>query len=389
MDFQNTTNEKSVILVVDDQPTNLKVMAGVLSEEYTLSIANNGINALKMLEKRIPDLILLDIMMPEMDGYEVCRRLKENEKTKDIPVIFLTAKTEIEDVVKGFEYGAVDYIFKPFHTTEMKVRVRNHLNLFHSKNEIKQMNQKLLEAQEDLKKVNSLLEISNQEKDKFFSIIAHDLKSPFNSILGFSEILKEEINNLDQNAIVEYAGIINYSTRQTLQLLENLLHWARMKQGRMEYLPKNLALSEITEEVLGLVKENARQKNIFLINNVPLETQVFADENMLKTILRNLIVNSIKFTNSGGVVEITSMINNNQIQISVSDTGVGISKQNLEKLFLIGTSFTTRGTDHEKGTGLGLLLCKELVEKHSGRIWAESEINSGTIFHFTVPCLAD
>ena len=135
---------KDVILVVDDQPMNLKVIASVLGIDYSLSIANNGTNALKMLENGLPDLILLDIMMPDMDGYEVCRRIKANEKTKDIPIIFLTAKTDIDDIIKGFDLGAVDYITKPFNPTEMRVRVVNHLNLYHARNEIKQMYHELL-----------------------------------------------------------------------------------------------------------------------------------------------------------------------------------------------------------------------------------------------------
>ena len=170
MSNPENTNLKDVILVVDDQPINLKVIASVLSQDYSLSIANNGVNALKMLEKGLPSLILLDIMMPEMDGFEVCQKIKENEKTKDIPVIFLTAKTDIKDIIKGFDYGAADYITKPFNTTEMKVRVINHLNLYHAKNELKEMNQKLLLSQEAVKSANQQLEQSNKEKDKFFSI---------------------------------------------------------------------------------------------------------------------------------------------------------------------------------------------------------------------------
>ena len=220
---------KDVILVVDDQPINLKVIASVLSADYSLSIANNGINALKMLEKGLPDLILLDIMMPEMDGYEVCKRVKENEKTKDIPIIFLTAKTDINDIIKGFDVGAVDYITKPFNPTEMKVRVVNHLNLYHAKKEIERMYQKLLMSQEALENANKQLEQTNKEKDKFFSIIAHDLKSPFNGIIGLSEMLRDDARILDTDSIIKYAGLIHSSTQQTFDLLKNLLEWARMQ----------------------------------------------------------------------------------------------------------------------------------------------------------------
>ena len=143
----NNKKAKDLILVVDDQPNNLKLIANVLGQEYSLSIANSGINALKMLENGVPDLILLDVMMPEMDGFEVCKKIKENENTKNIPIIFLTAKSDIDDIVKGFDYGAVDYITKPFNLIEMKVRIKNHLSLYHAKQEIEQI---------------------NMEKDKFF-----------------------------------------------------------------------------------------------------------------------------------------------------------------------------------------------------------------------------
>jgi len=376
---------KDVILVVDDQPINLKVIASVLSADYSLSIANNGINALKMLEKGLPDLILLDIMMPEMDGYEVCRRIKANEKTKDIPIIFLTAKTDINDIIRGFDVGAVDYITKPFNPTEMKVRVVNHLNLYHAKKEIERMYQKLLMSQEALENANKQLEQTNKEKDKFFSIIAHDLKSPFNGIIGLSEMLRDDARILDTDSIIKYAGLIHSSTQQTFDLLKNLLEWARMQQGRIPFNPKTFSLSSfINHEFKGL--ENvAGQKSIELINGLRENIMLTADENMIRTVLRNLISNAIKFTPKNGKIKIDAKSDNDFIEIAVSDTGVGLTKETIGKLFKIETSFSKKGTENETGTGLGLLLCKEFVEKHGGKIWAESEEGKGSSFYFTVP----
>jgi signal transduction histidine kinase len=383
---------KDVILVVDDQPINLKVIASVLSADYSLSIANNGINALKMLEKGLPDLILLDIMMPEMDGYEVCRRIKANEKTKDIPIIFLTAKTDINDIIRGFDVGAVDYITKPFNPTEMKVRVVNHLNLYHAKKEIELMYQKLLMSQEALENANKQLEQTNKEKDKFFSIIAHDLKSPFNGIIGLSEMLRDDARILDTDSIIKYAGLIHSSTKQTFDLLKNLLEWARMQQGRIPFNPKTFSLSSfINHEIKGL--ENvAGQKNIELINGLRENIRLTADENMVRTVLRNLISNAIKFTPKNGKIKIDAKSDNDFIEIAVSDTGVGMTKETIGKLFKIETSFSKKGTENETGTGLGLLLCKEFVEKHGGNIWAESDHDSnlegkGSTFYFTLPVM--
>lgn len=385
MDNPENTKMKDVILVVDDQPINLKVIASVLSQEYSLSIANNGVNALKMLEKGLPSLILLDIMMPEMDGFEVCRQIKANEKTKDIPVIFLTAKTDIKDIIKGFDYGAVDYITKPFNTTEMKVRVINHLNLYHARNELKEMNQKLLLSQDAVKKANHQLEQSNKEKDKFFSIIAHDLKSPFNGILGLSEMLLEEARDIGNESLVKYANLIHSSTQHTFELLKNLLEWARMQQGRIPFSPKSFLLNDlVNHEIKGLANV-ANQKNIELINGLREHVMLMADENMIRTVMRNLVANAIKFTPKNGKIKIDTQIVDNAMEVSVSDTGMGMSKETMNKLFKIETSFTKKGTENETGTGLGLILCKEFIEKHGGQIWVESKEGQGSIFTFSIP----
>jgi len=368
MDNPENTKIKDVILVVDDQPINLKVIASVLNQEYSLSIANNGVNALKMLEKGLPSLILLDIMMPEMDGFEVCQKIKENEKTKDIPVIFLTAKTDIKDIIKGFDYGAADYITKPFNTTEMK-----------------EMNQKLLLSQEAVKSANQQLEQSNKEKDKFFSIIAHDLKSPFNGILGLSEMLRDEAKDLDTDSIVKYANLIHSSTQHTFELLKNLLEWARMQQGRIPFTPKPFLLNNlVNHEIKGLLNV-ANQKNIELINGLRENVTLTADENMIRTVLRNLVANAIKFTPKNGKIKIDAQPGSSAVEVSVSDTGLGMSQETIAKLFKIETSFTKKGTENETGTGLGLILCKEFIEKHSGRIWVESKEGQGSIFSFSIP----
>jgi len=376
--------EKDVILVVDDQPANLKIIATVLGGEYTLSIANNGINALKMLEKGKPDLILLDIMMPEMDGYDVILKIKQTESLKDIPVIFLTAKTDIDDIIKGFNYGAVDYITKPFNPTEMKVRVKNHLSLYHAKNEITRMYQELKQSQDSLKTANEKLEQSNREKDKFFSIIAHDLRSPFTSILGLTDILLAELKNFDPEIIEEYIHDIQNSTSQTLRLLENLLEWARMQQGRMEFNPTELKLGQLTAEIMDLYQDNAIQKNISLINHIKDENAT-GDKNMIRTLLRNLVSNAIKFTPNGGRIELMAETGNSETIIAVKDNGTGIRKSDMEKLFSITSNYSTTGTNNEEGTGLGLILCREFVEKHQGRIWVESEFGKGSVFKFSLP----
>lgn len=240
-------------------------------------------------------------------------------------------------------------------------------------------------AEEALRESEARLQDLNATKDKFFSIIAHDLISPFNSIIGFSELLSSETKNLDMGTIAQYAGIIHHSGNQALLLLQNLLDWARIQQGRFAFCPRNILLKEISAEAVSVVSAAAAQKKILVINNVSPKLIVIADENMLRTLIRNLVSNAVKFTGQGGHIEITAKTDGNMVKISVSDTGVGIPDQELKKLFNIGSSFTTRGTNNEKGTGLGLILCREFAEKHGGTIRAESKEGAGSIFHFTIP----
>ena len=251
--------------------------------------------------------------------------------------------------------------------------------------QIEEQSEELLSQQESLLEMNALLNEMNVSKDKFFSIIAHDLKNPFNTIIGFSELLKEEIKLGDTSIISDYAGMINASAVQTLMLLENLLEWANSQRGKIMFTPVTINLSELLNDELGMLSEMALKKNILLKCRIPEYLTLAADKNMLKTILRNLISNAIKFTQKNGSVEVQAKVDNNQVEISVADNGIGMSKETLTKLFKIENNVSTRGTENEKGTGLGLLLCKEFVEKHGGVLLTESEQGEGSTFTFTVP----
>jgi PAS domain S-box-containing protein len=246
--------------------------------------------------------------------------------------------------------------------------------------EIRQMNKKLAEL--------------IATKDKFFSIIAHDLKSPLSGIIGFSCILQEDAGDLDVSTVKEYAGMINSAADEVLDLLENLLSWARVQQGQMPFNPGAIALYELTAGVFNFLNDNAGLKGISLINRIPDSLLVWGDENMIKTVIRNLVSNAIKFTSEGGKVELSAVAAPagfpGQILISVADNGVGIKQEYIEKLFDIGTNYVARGTKNEKGSGLGLILCKEFVEKHGGKLWVESNADPqsperGSTFKFTLP----
>jgi two-component system, sensor histidine kinase and response regulator len=238
-----------------------------------------------------------------------------------------------------------------------------------------------------LQESEARLEALNAAKDKFFSIIAHDLKSPFTSILGFSELLVEQLQEKDYEDIGHYATGIQLSAQRTLDLLTNLLEWSRSQTGRMEFSPKQTDMVRLVKEVARLAENSAKQKGIVLYWELPPVLPVYADKAMVSTILRNLITNGIKFTRPGGGVKISACYDEENVVVSVSDTGTGIKQENLEKLFKMGENTSTPGTYKEQGTGLGLLLCKEFVEKHGGNIWAESEAGNGSTFYFYIPAV--
>ena len=236
-----------------------------------------------------------------------------------------------------------------------------------------------------LNETNAALQQVNATKDKFFSIIAHDLRSPFNSIIGFSDLLVEQIKMKDVEGIDMYAQIIIESSNKAMDLLMNLMEWSRSQTGRMDFKPQYLNLEDFIHETVLLYDNIAGQKSITIKHILPHDVSIFADKAMINTVFRNLIANAIKFTRPGGEINISAVKQHHEIIFSVSDTGVGISHDKLEKIFQLDQSCSTLGTSQEKGTGLGLILCKEFVEKHGGKIWVESKEDIGSTFYFTLP----
>ena len=236
-----------------------------------------------------------------------------------------------------------------------------------------------------MKKSEAELRELNATKDKFFSIIAHDLKSPFQAIMAFSDILVEQVREKDYEGIDEYAGYILQSSKRAMDLLTNLMEWSRSKTGRMDYNPENFELVEFLGDIVPLYDDIAGQKSITLHRNLPTNTLVFADKDMISTVFRNLISNAIKYTKPGGKITLTIKAEMEGTVVSVQDTGIGIPDRMIGRLFCIDQSYSTAGTNNEQGTGLGLILCKEFVEKHGGTIWVDSEVDKGSTFSFTLP----
>jgi signal transduction histidine kinase len=363
------TIKKPLILIVDDTPKNLQLLSNILHDKgYNICISTSGSQALESVNTEAPDLILLDIQMPVMDGFETFKALKLNSNSKDIPVIFLTAVVEPEKILQGFELGAVDYITKPFNIPELTARVATHL-------EIKRSREKLLEL--------------NATKEKLFSIISHDLKSSLGSVLGISDLLLENFDDYKLDEIRQFVSNIYQSSKNTFELLENLLDWSRLQTEKLTQRMEKHNLKTNTDNICLLYSEIAKNKNITLQNNIHSDVFIYCDIDMTKTVLRNLISNAIKFTNIKGLVSLNSIESDSHVEIQVSDSGVGIMAENIPYLFSIEKNISTPGTNNEKGTGLGLMLCKELIEKQGGKIWVESELGKGSTFKFTLPLCND
>jgi PAS domain S-box-containing protein len=239
--------------------------------------------------------------------------------------------------------------------------------------------------EDSLKEATEKLKVLNVTKDKIFSIISHDLRSPFQSLLGSSELLATEIENLSHDEIILFSKTLNNNLVNIYGLLDNLLHWSLMQRNLLEYEPVNLNLNDLVSKIIAISNQNALKKNISISNNIDNETVVYADADMLRTVVQNLITNALKFTRPEGRIIISSVEKNDFVEIDVQDTGIGLEPEKASKLFNFDTLFTTNGTDGEKGTGLGLSLCKEFIERNGGRIWVESELGKGSKFTITLP----
>ena len=236
-----------------------------------------------------------------------------------------------------------------------------------------------------LNQTNAALKELNISKDRFISILAHDLKSPFNGILGFLSLLTEDIHKYSIDEVEKIIHLINTSANNTYNLLEEILTWARAQSGKIPFDPKKQSLSDICSTIFENLNLTASTKNITIDYSTLNGTHIYADKDMIHAVLRNLVSNAIKFTNYGGAINIYAKQNNLNIEITISDNGIGISRNVVSKLFDISHKISTKGTANEKGTGLGLLLCKEFIEKHNGKIWVESKLGKGSDFKFTIP----
>ena len=374
------------ILVVDDVQSNVLLLKALLGREgFGIVYAMNGTEALEKVESEHPDLILLDVMMPDMDGFEVAGRLKVEPEQAEIPIIFLTALNDPASVVKGFQLGANDFISKPFRREELLIRVEHQLSLVDARRII-------LRQTEELRKTIA-------GRDKLYSVIAHDLRSPMASIKMLCNTI---MMSIDQQTVpgdvFEMLEMTNKTAEEVFSLLDNLLKWTKSQLGKLSNVPQPIDMVGLVDGVIEVFKPIAQSKSISLELNSEIEfVNVIIDIEMIKSVVRNLISNAIKFSHKDTVVMVhvkvqditnenaTGEGNGKEVLVTVSDKGCGIKKEDQGKLLNEATHFTTFGTNSEEGSGLGLLLCKDFVSKNHGRLWFTSEEGVGSNFNFTIP----
>ena len=375
--FESSINRSDYrILVVDDVMSNVLLLKLLLTnEKFQVLTANNGTTCLKICKEQHPDLVLLDVMMPDISGFDTAVELKKDPETADIPIIFLTALNSPSDLVHGFQVGANDFLTKPFNKEELVMRVMHQISLVAAKRIIVQQNEELRRT------------INN--RDKMYSVIAHDLRSPMASI---RMVLNLVVQTVSPEAIgPEMFYLIdkaNKETEETHDLLDNLLKWTKSQTGRLKVAYQDFEVMDVVTGVYGIFTMIAETKKIALtMEEKDTGLKVRADKDMLNTVVRNFLSNAIKFTPENSSIEIIVTRKDDFAKISIRDHGVGIAPERIEGLFHKGE--TTYGTNNEEGSGLGLQLCKDFAVKNGGDVEVESTLGEGSTFSVIVPLLKE
>ena len=394
------------VLLVDDNENNLTSMELVLENEgYTFFKATSGKEALRILLKEEDfSLILLDVQMPIMDGYETAELIYQRDKLKRIPIIFFTAQDyEEESMYRGYKAGAADFIRKPFKPELLRYKVAIFAELHRKNRLLRKQEEKLRLINEDLVALNRnlekrvsdrtrQLETVNQElkelnlsKDKFLSVISHDLRNPLTSLLLSSKTLNEEIDNIDPKKLKMLSGVIHRTSNKILSQLNELVDWAKKQRQKTTFNPQKIQLNEAVNEALELLKGTAVQKNIKFENQISIDFFVNADSLMLRSILQNIVTNAIKYSPRKGIVYVSAQTTDKMVEICIKDMGIGMTEKTKSNILDSTVTPSLPGTNQEQGSGLGLLLVKDFVAQHGGKISIESELRKGTCFKFTIP----
>lgn len=390
------------ILCVDDEVIILdslkEQLQNELGNDFSIEVAENADEALSIINEEIiqnkNELIvaIVDYLMPGVRGDELL--IKIHQVLPNTKTILLTGQANIEGVANAINKASLyRFLTKPWNKEDLILTVKEAIKSYEQEKTIFKQNAELIQLNIDLEKkieerTKELKEI-NDAKDRLFSILAHDLRNPLNSIIGLTDIIMTNYKDYDKNQLYEFISLINQSARNTSDLLENILEWAKTQMSKVDVKPDYYNLYEIVQETIENFKVSAGLKKINIKNIINNDTIFYGDKNMIKTVLRNLISNAIKFTNQNGQIIVGCNDKNDILEVYVKDNGIGISSENLEKLFKYDNSITTYGTNYEKGIGIGLILCKDLIIKNYGNIYVDSKLGEGSTFYFTLHKNAD
>lgn len=367
---------ESNILVVDDTPVNLRVLTEMLKRYgFTVYSASGGAPALDIVNSTPLDLILLDIKMPEMDGYTVCEKIKADSRFEDIPVIFISALTDIDDLVKAFDAGGVDYITKPFKFREVLVRVETHLTLRRQRHKIEELREK------DRQYFESLTAL----REQFIRAATHDLKNPLASVVGYTSLLEAHAPVADDETVQNAIKGIRYGSHKMRQLVTDMLDLLQMESGIQLFL-STISINRFLQENLQDFQVVAQEKQIDLsLDLLPEDIQLEVDEKWMGRVISNLVSNAIKYTPNQARVEVAVRKRGETLEIQIRDTGLGIPQKDLENIFT--AFFRVREKQHMQveGTGLGLSIVKAIMEQHGGRIQVDSILGKGSVFTVVLP----
>ena len=371
-----------VILIADDLQDNLNIVQAVLGYKgYQVETAKNGKQVLEEVARRLPDLILLDIQMPEMNGFEACRHLKANPDFREIPVMLLTAKADSYDIVDGFKHGAVDYITKPFNTMELLARVQTHLELKRSRDLLAEKNKYLEIMTAGLTKLNN-------EKNDFIGIAAHELKNPLTSIRGMANFLRLDFDPSLESMKAMLENIVKSSERM-FSIIHNLMDVSAIEEGSFRFDIMPVEMETAVRDLVEQYRHQADLKRIEFVLDIPSgnEAKIHGNHDTLTQVLDNLLSNAIKYSGEGTTVTIRLFKTDSCVRCEVQDEGMGISESDRNKLFGKFAQLSTRPTGDEASTGLGLYIAKKLTEAMNGTIQCLSETGKGSIFILEFPAL--
>ena len=372
--------EQISILIVEDEVTVLDSLHNIIGRRYSkVYTAKNGLKALDIFRKEDIDLVLTDIRMPGMDGITMLQKMKAQKS--NLRRLVMSAYSESKYFLQAIDLGVDGYIVKPFLKDKILEAIEKSAKSILNEKFAKQSKQQLASSEKELRELNDT-------KDKFFSIIGHDVKTPVSTIASYSSLLVDEFEEMEKEEIFQIIKIIKNSSFRAIDLLKNLLEWAKVQTGAISFNPEIINICDTIDEEVDFASNLWKKKNISIRDTPKADNFIYADRNMVQTVFRNLLSNAIKFTPENGTIELFSQrINQNGdfIQINIKDTGVGISKNILPTLFSIKENYSSEGTSGEKGTGMGLLFCKEFIDIQGGNIQAESTLGKGSVFSFSLP----